>query len=107
MPSFAARALIITLALVLAGCTVTRVDRVSTRDQRITDPDYTGFYRVMGEKFLQDRRYTEAWTEFAALTADDSGRYESDSGRYESDSSRGVALGCWGEAAAGRVPGGR
>lgn len=67
MPSFAARALTLVLALALAGCTVTRVDRVSTRDQRITDPDYTGFYRVMGERFLEDRRYTDAWTEFAAL----------------------------------------
>ncbi len=59
-------------SLASTGCAVTRVDRVSTRAARITDPDYTGAYRLMGDKELADRRYPQAWTEFAAM-----GDYES------------------------------
>ncbi len=43
------------------------MNKVATQDQRVVDPDYVGFFRILGEEHLQKRQYVRAWNEFRAL----------------------------------------
>lgn len=43
------------------------MNRVATRGQRVIDPEYTGFYQVLGEEHLERREYRRAWVEFCAI----------------------------------------
>jgi hypothetical protein len=60
-------AVMVLMVLGWVGCAPHRVVPVATRAERVTDPDYVELFQNHGERELSDRRYVDAWSEFAAL----------------------------------------
>jgi len=65
MPEMMRNSSICLLLAFLAGCGPVSV--VATQGNKVVDPEYTGFFQILGEQHLSRREYRRAWTEFSTI----------------------------------------